>query len=123
MVNALRYASGVARSVTKAPVLPSLESISASQLVQRPQPTDYFLKRTSNGNLPIYKTLRSQAVWTDVKRVEGNIVSFRNDLQQALAAHNVAYDEPDFFCLTQSNTLRIKGDYVKEISKILEKYF
>lgn len=123
MVTALRYASNIARTVTRTAVLPSLESISASQLVQKPNPADYFIKRTSNGNLPIYKTVRSQATWTDIKRVEGNLVSFRNDLQQALAANNIAFDEPDFFCILQSNTLRVKGDYVKDISKLLEQHF
>lgn len=123
MVSTLRFASTVARTVSRTPVLPTLDSISASQLVQKPNSTDYFLKRTSNGNLPIYKTVRSQATWTDIKRVEGNIVSFRNDVQQALAASDIPFDEPNFFCIVQSNTLRIKGDYVKDLSKILDKYF
>lgn len=104
-------------------VLPSLASVSAADVFVKPALNSYSLLRTSQGNLPVYRTFRSQNVWTDVKRVQGNVVSFRNDLQAALAAEGVSVKKEDFICVLGSNTLKIRGDYSKLLHKLLAEKF
>lgn len=99
--------------------LPSLESISASQLTTKPKLASYHIPRTHQGNLPVYKTYRSQAVYTDIKRVQGNVVQLRNDLQELLPEIN----KSNFSCITTSGSLRIKGDHTAVVKDILNKKF
>ncbi|AWU73478.1 uncharacterized protein C5L36_0A00860 [Pichia kudriavzevii] len=100
-------------------VLPSLDSISVAQLTAKPPLASYSLPRTSKGNLPIYRTIRSQAVYTEIKRVQGNVVSFRNDLQ-TLLPH---IPKEKYSCRTINGCLRIKGDFKDEILELLQKKF
>jgi large subunit ribosomal protein L49 len=102
-----------------AKVLPSLDSISISQLTTKPQLKSYFVPRTSQGNLPVYKTYRSQAVYTDIKRIQGNVVQFRNDLQELLPQ----IKKENFNCHVINGSLRIKGDHSQIIKEILDKKF
>lgn len=102
-----------------AKALPSLDSISVNQLTTKPKLSSYYIPRTHQGNLPVYKTYRSQAVYTDIKRVHGNIVQLRNDLQALLPEIN----KSNFNCRTVSGSLRIKGDYTIAIKKILASKF
>ncbi|TID26133.1 hypothetical protein CANINC_002828 [Pichia inconspicua] len=102
-----------------AKVLPPLSSITADQLTTAPTLLSYYLPRTSNGNLPVYRTIRSQAMYTDIKRVQGNIVQFRNELQQLLPH----IPKQNFICHTVSGTLKIKGDHLLDVKKALNKVF
>lgn len=102
-----------------AKVLPSLNEISLSQLTTKPALPTYNISRTSSGNLPVYKTIRSQCEYTDIKRVKGNVVQLRNDLQNALPQ----IEKSKFTCFIKSNSIHIKGNYVDEIKKVLETKF
>jgi large subunit ribosomal protein L49 len=117
--NAHKMSISAQAAARLAKVLPSLDSITTSQLTVKPQLTSYFVPRTSAGNLPVYKTYRSQAAFTDIKRVQGNVVQLRNDLQAALPHIN----EYKYNCFTVSGSLRIKGDYVAEVKQVLEQKF
>lgn len=100
-------------------VLPSLESITPVQLGTKTTRGSYFLPRTSKGNVPVYRTYRSQAVYTDVKRVQGDIIQLRNDIQTLFPN----MDKSRFTCCMQSKTIKIKGNIVKELTAALEKKF
>ena len=102
-----------------AKALPALDSISAAQLTVKPKPASYHVPRTHLGNLPVYKSYRSQAVFTDIKRVQGNVVQLRNDLQQLLPD----VSRSNFNCHTISGSLRIKGDHTLAVKEILAKKF
>lgn len=102
-----------------AKALPSLSSITVENLTVAPAKLSYHLPRTSQGNLPVYRTLRSQAMYTDVKRVQGNVVQFRNELQEQLPH----IPKQNFVCHTVSGTLKIKGDHLLEVKKALDQVF
>lgn len=102
-----------------AKALPSLSSITAEQLTTAPSKLSFNIPRTSQGNLPVYRTIRSQATYTDIKRVQGNIVQFRNELQEQLPH----IPKSDFTCHTISGTLKIKGDHLYDVKKALENVF
>ncbi|KAG0679998.1 hypothetical protein C6P40_003982 [Pichia californica] len=118
-VSASAAASAASAAARLAKALPSLESISISQLTAKPKLASYHIPRTHQGNLPVYKTYRSQTVYTDIKRVQGNVVQLRNDLQDLLPEINKAH----FNCHTINGSLRIKGDHSSEIKKILSEKF
>ena len=98
---------------------PALDSISAAQRTITPKLAAYHVPRTHLGNLPVYKTYRSQAVYTDIKRVQGNVVQLRNDLQQLLPH----VDRSNFNCHTISGSLRIKGDHTLAVKELLAQKF
>lgn len=109
----------VAAAARLAKALPALDSISVAQLTTKPKLSSYHIPRTHQGNLPVYKTYRSQAVYTDIKRVQGNVVQLRNDLQQLLPEISKA----NFNCHTVNGSLRIKGDHSAAIKEILAQKF
>lgn len=110
------------RSISSA-ILPTLESITASNLSTKPASLSYTLLRTSNNNLPLYRTVRSQSVVTEIKRVQGNVVSFRNDLQEAISQQGVNIDKNRYTCNVQTGTVRIKGDHYQLIKSVLKEKF
>ncbi|VEU21471.1 DEKNAAC102229 [Brettanomyces naardenensis] len=113
----VRLNSTLAGSARVSRFIPSLEDVSAKDLQTGIMKKRYFLERTSKGNLPIYKTYKSQAVYTEVKRVRGDIVQLRNDLQALLPD----LDKKNFTCVMQSKTIRIKGDVSQQLKGLLEK--
>ncbi|ODV83502.1 hypothetical protein CANARDRAFT_29947 [[Candida] arabinofermentans NRRL YB-2248] len=102
-----------------ATIFPKLSEISASDLNTNTVVDVYHIPRTSKGNLPVYKTIRSQAVYTDIKRVQGDLTKLRNDLQELLPE----VKKSDFTCVLQSGSLRIKGDHGKVLREILSEKF
>lgn len=96
-------------------IIPSIDRITGEDLYKGIPFKKYFLDRTSKGNLPIYKTYRSQAVYTDVRKIRGDIVQLRNDLQAALP------DVPkkNFTCVMSSKTIKIKGDVASRLKELL----
>ena len=116
-------ASAAAAAVpkTKSSLLfPSLASLNpetdlvGSKLIGGKSKT-YFVKRTTEGNLPVYKTIKRQAIFTDVRRVEGDIIQLRNDIQALFPQ----IEKNQYSCLMDSKTIRIKGDLTKELKKLL----
>ncbi|KAH3663585.1 hypothetical protein OGAPHI_004986 [Ogataea philodendri] len=100
-------------------VFPQIEQVNAENLYTKPFRDFYHISRTSKGNLPVYKTIKSQAVNTEVRKVQGNLPKLREDVQKLFP--NKPKDH--FICKMQSMTLYIKGDVSKELKKYLEPYF
>lgn len=98
-------------------ILPPLGKISSKDLYKHLPSNKYYIQRTSKGNLPIYKTYRSQCVYTDIKRVQGDIVQLRNDLQALLPD----IEKKNFTCVMDSKTIKIKGDVSKRLKELLAK--
>ncbi|GME73162.1 unnamed protein product [Ambrosiozyma monospora] len=101
-------------------VFPSLSSVSTKDLFTKPfTNSQYYISRTSKGNLPVYRRLKSQAYVTEVKRVQGDLVLFRNELQELMPE----VPKTKFECVLQSKTLRIKGDHSERVRELLSKKF
>lgn len=111
-----RFSSSLSQSRLSS-LIPSLNKITGEDLYKGIPFKNYFLEKTSKGNLPIYKTYRSQAVYTDIKRVHGDIVQLRNDIQTALPD----IPKKNFTCIMQSKTIKIKGDVSRRLKEILGK--
>ncbi|GMG41424.1 unnamed protein product [Ambrosiozyma monospora] len=101
-------------------VFPSLSSVSTKDLFTKPfTKSQYHISRTSKGNLPVYRRLKSQAYVTEVKRVQGDLVLFRNELQELMPE----VSKNKFECVLQSKTLRIKGDHAERVRELLSEKF
>lgn len=103
---------------------PSLETISTVDLGQTTTTKfghgTYHLTRSGRGNLPIYIDYKACNVpYTEVRKVQGDIVQLRNDLQKVLKD----VKKEDFKIRMESMKLLIKGNHKLRLIKALEKVF
>lgn len=113
--------AGSVRLLSTVPRFPKIAEISAQDL-HTPTPFghgSYFLKRSAYGNLPVYIDLKHNICLTEVRKVQGDIVLLRNDLQELL--DDVPKDK--FKIVMESKKILIKGDHKQRICEALEKVF
>lgn len=113
---------GVARSLSTSSPFPSLKDISHQDIESVEKPFghgSYFLPRTSKGNLPVYIDLKQNACVTEIRKVQGDIVLLRNDLQELL--NDVSKDK--FKVVMESKKILIKGDHKNRIVSLLNGVF
>ncbi|AGO12600.1 AaceriAER262Cp [[Ashbya] aceris (nom. inval.)] len=79
----------------------------------------YSVARSSTGNLPVYSEYKSGKVYTEVRKISGDIIQLRNDLQQRLPK----IPRDSWTVIMQSKKLLIKGYYVREIKHVLSSTF
>ena len=70
-------------------LFPSLSSVRPDELLTERKRFDqgtYFVERSSTGNLPVYSDFRAgrNKVVTEIRKIRGNVVQLRNDLQEML---------------------------------------
>lgn len=114
------------RIPTKAPAqaiyqAPSLSSISASELPNNAFENNnlYFLKKTAYGHWPVYKKIQNTRISTEIKRVEGDVSRFAQELL-GLLGKNISTNNIRVNTIT--GEVNIKGDHVEEIKEVLEKH-
>jgi large subunit ribosomal protein L49 len=110
------------RLLSTVPRFPKLSEIRHEDLHTPQQPFghgSYFLERSSYGNLPVYTELKQNICLTEIRKVKGDIVLLRNDLQELL--DDVPKDK--FKIVMESKKILIKGNYKERIVKALEKVF
>ncbi|KAG7756262.1 hypothetical protein KL947_003868 [Ogataea haglerorum] len=100
-------------------VFPKIEQVNHDNLYGKPFKNAYYISRTHKGNIPVYRTYKSQAVVTEVRRIDGSLTRFRDDVQKLFPEK----PKSDFTCLMSSMTLRIKGDVSKPLKKYLSEAF
>ncbi|AEY97250.1 FAER262Cp [Eremothecium gossypii FDAG1] len=79
----------------------------------------YSVARSSTGNLPVYSEYKSGKVYTEVRKISGDIIQLRDDLQQRLPK----IPRDSWTVIMQSKKLLIKGYYVREIKHVLSSTF
>lgn len=100
---------------------PLLSSISASQLPNNAFENEklYHIKRTAYGHWPVYKKIQNTKISTEIKRVEGDVSRFAQELL-GLFDHHIA--DSNVKVNTITGEVNIKGDHVEQVKEILEKY-
>ncbi|CDK25762.1 unnamed protein product [Kuraishia capsulata CBS 1993] len=107
---------------SKSYIFPALEEIKAEELVGKPfgpKSHAYFISRTKKGQLPVYRTYRRKVAYTEIRRVEGDIVQLRNDIQAAFPD----IQKKDFNVVMQSLRIMIRGDHLVRITDLFGKKF
>ncbi|ODV95917.1 hypothetical protein PACTADRAFT_49352 [Pachysolen tannophilus NRRL Y-2460] len=79
----------------------------------------YHVSRSKFNHLPVYKTIKSKNIYTEIRKIKGDIVSFRNDLQESLPY----IDKNAFKCVMESKKILIKGDFTDDVKNILAAKF
>lgn len=100
----------------------SLTSVSASQLPNNTFETQqlYSIRKTKFGHWPVYKKIQNTKITTEVKRVEGNVKLFAEELCKMVNRGNVLARNVKVNELT--GEVNIKGDHVDEIKGIFDKH-
>lgn len=103
-------------------VFPRIEDVKPEELVGSTTfgKRTYFVERTSKGNLPVYTDMKnSNKIVTEVRRIRGDPVQLRNDLQERLP-----FIPKKFWKVhMQSKKIVIEGDATKYVKNILSSTF
>lgn len=103
-------------------IFPSLESIDPKKDLQTRDFHNtklgvYYISKTTTGRVPVYSEIRrGLARETIIRRVEGDVVQLKKDLQAALPQ----IDPDSFKVLQESKKIVIRGDWVGPVRKVLE---
>ncbi|CCD26605.1 mitochondrial 54S ribosomal protein mL49 NDAI_0I00360 [Naumovozyma dairenensis CBS 421] len=81
----------------------------------------YFIRRSTTGNLPVYTDYKGggNKIITEVRKIEGDIIQLRNDLQEKLPQIN----KKNWSIVMQSKKIIIKGNFSRDIKKVLSASF
>ncbi|SCV01457.1 LAMI_0G11628g1_1 [Lachancea mirantina] len=103
-------------------VFPGIEDVHPDQLVGSGNfgIKNYFVERSATGNLPVYSDFkRNGKVFTEIRKVYGDPVQLRNDLQENLK--NIP--QKAIKVIMQSRKVVIEGNAVKEVKQLLSQTF
>ncbi|CCK72069.1 mitochondrial 54S ribosomal protein mL49 KNAG_0I02850 [Huiozyma naganishii CBS 8797] len=119
-----RCLSAVVSSFVKKPALlfPALNEVAQEDLItasDRFGKGTYFIERSETGNLPVYSDYKGggNKVITEIRKIRGDAVQLRNDLQPLLPFIPLE----NWRVAMQSKKIIIKGDYVKQVKRVLSK--
>lgn len=96
---------------------PPLESISFAELPNNAFETEnlYYIKKTAFGHWPVYKKIQNTRVSTEIKRVEGDVTRFADDLKELINQQNLSV-----MVSKKTGSVNIKGDHVHLITQLLD---
>ncbi|SGZ55702.1 CIC11C00000004305 [Sungouiella intermedia] len=99
---------------------PSLASISPSELPNNAFENNnlYNIRKTAYGHWPVYKKIQNTRISTEIKRVEGDVSRFAQELLSLIG--NVKLNNLKVNTIT--GEVNIKGDHVEKIKEVLEKH-
>lgn len=80
-------------------------------------PKAYFVPKTLRKNWPVYTLYRRNTVFTEVRKVLGNVAQFKRDLLRALP--QVA-DAKTVRIVAPLNRIEVRGNFAKEIRQLLD---
>lgn len=127
-MNLVRFQSSLAKPIASEPVsskvFASLDQISADEVVGSKsfggvKSRTYFIKRSKFGHLPVYKTIKSKAIYTEVRKIQGNSIQLRSELLELIPE----LSPKNLKIVQQSNKLLMKGDYVDVVKDVLSLKF
>lgn len=100
----------------------SLDSVSAQQLPNNTFDTQrlYAIKQTKFGHWPVYKKIQNTKITTEIKRVEGNVKLFADELSELMKNEGILPQNVKVNTLT--GEVNIKGDHVSSIKGLLDKH-
>lgn len=96
---------------------PKISSITSDELVNNNFGINtYFIHKTKFGHWPVYKKVQNTKITTEVKRVQGDVRQFKEDLLSTLPhiqPHNITVNKV-------AGYVNIKGDVVQEVMRVLD---
>ncbi|CDR38659.1 CYFA0S02e04214g1_1 [Cyberlindnera fabianii] len=101
---------------------PQLAEISAKDLHKPSTPFghgSYFLERSAFGNLPVYTDFKQGIPYTEIRKIKGDIVQLRNDLQEVLEE----VPKKNFKVVMESKKLLIKGVHKQRLEEVFQGNF
>lgn len=94
-------------------------SASSSLKLRDPESVWYHIERSRSGNMPVYTDYnKAGGVWTEVRKIRGNVGALRNDLKKAL---NLPKNE--IWVKNAAQVVVIKGNRSAEVKEILASAF
>jgi len=121
----IRLHSTIISKATKSK-FPALSEVTLEDLGAAPGQTRfgfdgaYYLQRSTYNKLPIYTEYKQGNVpYTEIRRIHGNIVQLRKDLELALPY----VPKDNIKVLMESKKILIKGNYRNALKKIFEDIF
>lgn len=77
----------------------------------------YYLSKTKFGHWPVYKKVQNTKITTEIKRISGNIIQFKQDLIKLakLPPKNVTMNQT-------AQYVNVKGDVVDKIKQLFDKH-
>lgn len=101
---------------------PALSSVTAADLPNNEfvSNNQYFIKKTAFGHWPVYKKIQNTRISTEVKRVEGNVKLFAEELLKHVNNGNIL--KRNVKVNTVTGEVNIKGDYTEQVKTILDKH-
>lgn len=81
----------------------------------------YFVRRSVTGNLPVYTDFKAggNKMVTEIRKIDGDIIQLRNDMQLDLP--HIPKDS--WKVVMQSKKIVVKGDFVRDLKRVLQKKF
>ena len=102
-------------------IFPSMHDVSVNDLIgsDRFSSNNYFIERSSQGNLPVYTDYKNGITYTEIRKIQGNSVKLRDDLINLMPFVNRKHIK----VVPQSNKILIQGDHSTHIKKLLSTTF
>lgn len=102
-------------------IFPSMHDVSVNDLIgsDRFTSSNYFIERSSQGNLPVYTDYKNGITYTEIRKIRGNSVKLRDDLINLMPYVNRKHIK----VVPQSNKILIQGDHSTRIKKLLSTTF
>ncbi|CAR21308.1 mitochondrial 54S ribosomal protein mL49 [Lachancea thermotolerans CBS 6340] len=103
-------------------VFPRLQDVKPEELVGFAKfgVQSYFIERSATGNLPVYTDFkRGGKVVTEIRKIHGDPVQLRNDLQARLSH----LPKDSFKVMMQAKKIIIEGDVVRQVKEALSSKF
>ncbi|SCU92893.1 LAFA_0F13542g1_1 [Lachancea sp. 'fantastica'] len=103
-------------------IFPSIHDVKPEELVGHAPfgVKSYFVERSATGNLPVYTDVkRDGKIVTEIRRIRGDPVQLRNDLQGFLKH----IPKNKFRVMMESRKVIIQGDVVKRVKQVLSTTF
>lgn len=80
----------------------------------------YHIKRTSNGCWPVYKKVQNTKVSTEVKRIDGDVNLFAEELTKKLKDFDSKKNAVKV--IPVSGQVNTRGDFVEDIKAVLDRF-
>lgn len=99
--------------------IPSLASITSKDLVNDSfGKGNYYFTKSKFGHWPVYKKVQNTKISTEIKRIQGDVLQFKQDL---IKAANL--NQRDVTANQTAGYVNVKGDKVESIKAVFDKYF
>ncbi|EER33387.1 conserved hypothetical protein [Candida tropicalis MYA-3404] len=115
-----RYAVKAPKPEVQLYKFPSLDQIKSSNLPNNGfGKGNYFIPKSKYNHWPVYLKISNTKQITEIRKIKGDLIQFRSDLLKLIGDDSVKLETT---MNTTAGILNIKGNVVKEVKEVLDKY-